>query len=287
MPELPEVETIRRSLEQHILDKKIVDLTLGKTKVIRAKEDVVKALLIGRSISSIDRVGKLLIFSLTTSDEYLLVHLKMTGQLIYIRKKFIVAGGHSQTKEILSELPNKYTHLTITFSDKSQLFFNDMRLFGYLDIVDKETRDAVVSKFGPEPLAKNFTLPDFIARIKPRQTTIKAVLLNQSIIAGIGNIYADEICFASGIRPSRRASSLTDDDLKKLFEAARAILALAIRERGTTFNSYVDGAGKKGNFVRFLKVYGRGGKPCLTCQTPLRKAKVAGRGTVFCPQCQK
>ncbi len=287
MPELPEVETIRRSLEAVILNKKIIDVSTRKSKVVRATDAVLRALVIGRAFRDIGRVGKLLIFSLSRSDDYVLVHLKMTGQLIYTRKKLVVAGGHSQTKEAIRELPNKYTHLTVTFSDESRLFLNDMRLFAYLDIVDEKTKEAIVARFGPEPIAEHFAFAEFVRRIKPRRTSIKAVILNQSIVAGIGNIYADEICFAAGVRPGRRASSLTVKEMKKLFLASRAILQHAIKERGTTFNTFIDGAGKKGNFVKFLKVYGRGGEPCVKCRTLLEKIKVAGRGTVFCQTCQR
>ena len=284
MPELPEVETIRRSLEAVILNKKIIDVSTRKSKVVRATDAVLRALVIGRAFRDIGRVGKLLIFSLSRSDDYVLVHLKMTGQLIYTRKKLVVAGGHSQTKEAIRELPNKYTHLTVTFSDESRLFLNDMRLFAYLDIVDEKTKEAIVARFGPDDM-EHFAFAESSGG-SPRRTSIN-VILNQSIVAGIGNIYADEICFAAGVRPGRRASSLTVKEMKKLFLASRAILQHAIKERGTTFNTFIDGAGKKGNFVKFLKVYGRGGEPCVKCRTLLEKIKVAGRGTVFCQTCQR
>ena len=175
----------------------------------------------------------------------------------------------------------------IAFADGARLHFNDLRAFGYMKIVQKEEMERVKERFGIEPLTTSFTLAEFTNRLKERKTSIKAALMNQALFAGLGNIYADESCFAAGIRPARRAVALTRQEIKRLYEAIQRVLKRAIKERGTTFNNYLDPYGRKGNFIKQLKVYGRGGEACKRCQTTLKKIKVAGRGTVFCPRCQR
>jgi formamidopyrimidine-DNA glycosylase len=287
MPELPEVETIRRDLCKMIVDKKITGVKLSKTKVVRGNASQIKKLLVGNHFVQIERVGKLLMF-LLHSGEYLFVHLKMTGQLFYVREKVVAArGGHSLSKEIDNTLPNKHTHLVLDFSGGGRMFFNDMRRFAYLQVVNQKQKQIIVETYGIEPLTKNFTFDKFVKVFKNRKTNLKAVLLNQKLIAGIGNIYADEICFAAGVRPSRSVAKLTKEELNKLFLASEEIIGRAVKARGTTFNSYVDGSGKKGSFLRQLQVYSRGKMPCLVCGTKLTKIRLAGRGTVFCEKCQK
>ncbi len=286
MPELPEVETIRRDLEQYILNLRIKKVTAISSKVLRTSLKNLQKKLLNTHITAITRRGKLLIFSLHDEKHHLLIHLKMTGQLIYRTKKFLIAGGHSLGQRI-GGLPDAYTRLILTFQNGAELFLNDMRLFAYAHIVDHPTLEKTLSAFGPEPLSSDFTKNYLEIILKKRQTSIKAILLNQTLIAGIGNIYADEVCFAAGIRPDRKASTIKKDGVARLHEAIITILPLAITKRGTTFNSYVDGTGKKGNFVSHLQVYCHGGKPCPRCGTTLQKKKVAGRGTVICPQCQK
>ena len=285
MPELPEVETIRRDLEKKIINQKIVDVFVSsKAKVFPIKNIFIKKLK-NNQIKRIDRIGKLLILVLE-KDEYLLIHLKMTGQLIYQCGEKIIGGGHSE-KEIPQTLPDKSTRIFLDFLGGGRLYFNDQRRFGYMKIVDKNILEKEKNKYGIEPLQNNFTLVNFQKALQNRKTSIKAVLLNQKIIAGVGNIYADESCFAAGIKPSRKANTLSSFEIKKLYQALEKVIAKSIQERGTTFNHYRDSEGKKGNFVSFLKVYGRGGQECKKCHKKLKKAKVVGRGTVFCENCQK
>lgn len=286
MPELPEVETIRRDLSEVILKKKITAVSTTGTKVMRSAPRVFSRALVGKQFTSIDRIGKLLIFTIGEKEQYLLVHLKMTGQLFYQHAKGLVAGGHSDSPQI-GTLPNAHTRVIISFQDKSKLFFNDMRLFGYMELADEKRLIRIKERFGIEPLTKEFSLENFVAALGKRTTSIKAVLLNQTLIAGIGNIYADEACFAARIRPGRRARTLTLLEKKKLFIEIDRVLTLAIKERGTTFNTYIDGIGRTRNFLSFLQVYGRGKNPCLVCGAVLEKKKVAGRGTVYCLVCQK
>ena len=286
MPELPEVETIRRDLQRKIVGKKIVQIKVRKPKIIKGSKPAFIKSLTGNSFAKIKRRGKLLIFKLKKGDRYLLIHLKMTGQLIYQACGKVTAGGHGWPK--VDELPNKYSHIIFTFADKSQLFFNDLRQFGYMRLVDEGELQEVRQQFGIEPLTKGFTWTNFRQAVTGKKTNIKAVLLNQGVIAGIGNIYADEICWRAGVQPSRAVGGLSQAELRKIFNSCNVILKQAIKYRGTTFNDYVDADGKKGNFVSRLKVYQRAGEKCQRCQqAEIKKIKIAGRGTHYCPRCQK
>jgi len=279
MPELPEVETIRRDLVRKIIGKKIILVETNKTKVVKNNLAKFKKALKNVSFGNIFRVGKLLIFTLSNHSSFLLIHLKMTGQLIYLNKSKITAGGHSW-KNMSLKPPDKYTHVIIEFEDKSKLFFNDMRQLGYLQIVNKKQKNKIVEDYGIEPLKKNFTLTRFKQIMQKRRTTIKAILTNQKLIAGIGNIYADEICFFAKIRPFRPVNELTNQEIKKLYQACNSVIKKAINKRGTTFN--------KGNYSKYLKVYKRENNKCLRCKNSIiKKIKLNGRETRYCPTCQK
>ncbi|MCK5211764.1 formamidopyrimidine-DNA glycosylase, partial [Candidatus Parcubacteria bacterium] len=180
-----------------------------------------------------------------------------------------------------------WTRVIFTFQDKSKLYFNDLRTFGYLRVVSSKELEEVKSKFGIEPLGIELTLNLLKEKIKPRRTSIKALLLNQQVIAGLGNIYVDEILFRAKVRPTRIASSLKPKEIENIYKAIKPILKQAIKARGTTFNNFVDANGKTGNFVSKLKVYGRAEKKCKKCGSKIKKIKVAGRGTHFCAVCQK
>jgi len=288
MPELPEVETIRRDLVGSALRKKIKEVKILSAKTVSPSPKQFLSRLTGQSFVDIDRLGKLLIFSLSDQKHFLLIHLKMTGQLIYSGHNKLIAGGHSlKAGNIEGKFPNKSTRAYFIFSDQSQLFFNDQRRFGYLKIVDANELDRIRQKYGIEPLTVNFTLKNFLEVIKGRTKNIKALLLDQSLVSGLGNIYVDESLFASGIRPSRRASSLTRSEIERLYSVIERLIKQAIKHRGTTFNNYRDAQGKKGNFVSKLQVYGRGKEKCLKCGGIIKKVKIAGRGTHYCPHCQK
>jgi formamidopyrimidine-DNA glycosylase len=287
MPELPEVETIRLGLLKRIAGVKVKAVEVRKAKIIRGNAKQFTRALKGQSFSTITRRGKLLIFHVATSQHYLLVHLKMTGQLIYEQGKTVIAGGHSWPS-LQDPLPNKYTHVIISFSNGGTLFFNDMRQFGYMEVADDRRLQQVLDVFGPEPLEKDFTFEVFENMLGKRTISIKAALLNQTVLAGVGNIYADESLFAARIKPTRRVNTLTISEKKALFKAIPVILRRAIECGGTTFSNYRDVEGGKGNFTRLLKVYGRGGERCGRCKkATLKKETVAGRGTVWCPNCQR
>ncbi len=287
MPELPEVETIRRDLARHIIGKTITGLVLSQTKVVRGDRELFKKTLMSHHVTAADRIGKLLIFSIDGTDQKLLAHLKMTGQFIYRAKDLLIAGGHSLTKQSFINLPNKHTRAEFHFVDGGRLFFNDMRLFAYIELVSPERMEKIYAGYGIEPGTKGFTKDAFVSVFQKRTTSVKAVLLNQSLIAGVGNIYADEACWRAGIRPSRRVNQLTGKEIGLLYRAVDDVIKLGIEKRGTTFNHFVDGDGNSGGFLPFLKVYGRTGKPCKRCHTPIKKTVCAGRGTHYCPKCQK
>ncbi len=296
MPELPEVETIRRDLENVLIRRKItsLDLRLGKHNL---KElSFLHEKILGQKFLEISRRGKLLIFHLLNGD-FLLIHLKMTGQLIYQDKKNKLAGGHSlgKKKEIPSfekavggELPNSHTRAIFSFQGAGKLFFNDMRRFGYLRVVKSDDLKIILEKnYGPEPLSQNFNFTYFSEILKKSNLKIKAFLLDQKRLAGLGNIYVDESLFASGILPQRTAKSLKKEEIRNLLKEIKRIIEKALKYRGTTFSDFRDLDGKKGNFSNFLQVYGRPGQKCFKCGKAILKTKLAGRGTHYCANCQK
>ncbi|MAF24003.1 DNA-formamidopyrimidine glycosylase, partial [bacterium] len=224
MPELPEVETIRRDLAKKLVGKKVSKVKVAKkSKPAQPSPAVFIKNLSGKKITGINRRGKLLIFELS-NNEFLLGHLKMTGQLIYKEPQGkIIGGGHPYPKPDVGA-PNIYTRITINFHDGSNLFFNDQRLFGYMRVVDEAEKEKVLSRFGIEPLTKNFKLEDFHKIFKNRKVAVKAVLLDQPKIAGLGNIYVDEACFLAQIKPNKPANKLTKAQREKLFKAINKII---------------------------------------------------------------
>ena len=285
MPELPEVETIRRDLQRVLRGKKIARVQLRKKKLVRGGARAFERRLAGQSIEAVKRRGKLLIFSLGDKKQYLLMHLKMTGQLIYAGGQETVAGGHGYPS--VDKLPNKYSHVIFHFSDGSALYFNDMRQFGYATVVDEEEKKRIVSGYGVEPLSRLFTPARLGEILRGRQATLKSVLLDQSKIAGLGSIYVDEASWLTGLRPTRRADRLNKGEIIRLHSSIKRVLRRAIKHRGTTVNDYVDARGRRGDFARLLKVYGRGGQRCLRCKKGIiERVKAGGRSASFCPNCQ-
>jgi formamidopyrimidine-DNA glycosylase len=264
MPELPEVETVRRFLE-HFKGKIIKDVIINYPKMIE-NVDVFKKSLIDKEIVDIKREGKWLIF--VFNDFYLLSHLRMEGK--YISKD-------------IAEPFTKHEHVIFNFDEES-LRYNDTRKFGRMYLV-KELKDTkTLMELGLEPLNKDFNLAYLKEKFKKIKKPIKEVLLDQRIISGIGNIYADEILFASKINPLKKAFALSDKEILSIIKNAKEILEKAINEGGTTIKSYASN-GHIGNFQNHLKVHTK--KECLTCKSPILKIKVGGRGTYYCPICQK
>ena len=281
MPELPEVQTIISDLVKKILHKKIIKVEVRLKKITKNNIKV----LVGKSFVDILRRGKY-IFIKINNGKYLAIHLRMTGQLIYQKNKEIVAGGHSEQKNDF-DLPAKHTHVSISFSDKSKLYYNDQRQFGYLEIIDQKKFDEYSERIGIEPLSKEFNLEYLKEILKNKKRNVKAFLLDQKYIAGIGNIYADEVLFSAGVRPDRNTSTLKKREIEKILSAIKIILKKAIDNRGTTFNNYVDADGNKGKFIKLLKVYNREGQQCVKCKNIIIKTKIASRGTRYCNKCQK
>lgn len=299
MPELPEVETIKRDLKKALVGpasakatarhgKKIISASILWAKtVLPLSPAVFKKKITGQEIEDVSRRAKMIRIKLTGPLD-LLIHLKMTGQLIFQPKTGgIVSGGHPQPGG-LNNLPNQFTRLVFDLSDGSKLFFNDMRKFGWVKLLDDATIAQLFTNHGPEPLSKDFTIIYFqslLSRYPNRP--IKQILLDQTLIAGIGNIYADESCFMAGILPTRLASKISQTEIKKLHQAIIAVLKHSISKNGTSSRNYVRSDGSQGGFVPHLKVYGRADEPCKVCGRPIKKIKLVGRGTHYCPSCQK
>lgn len=266
MPELPEVETIKRELEKTILGKKIVEVRIYNPAVIRQPSPAqFKKELTGLSFKSILRKGKLLILELSDS-RFLTIHLKMTGQLVY-------PGDPVKSR------------VSFFFSDGNILAFNDQRLFAELKIVDDWKELKFIQELGPEPF--EISAEKFKSLLAAKKTKIKPLLLDQTFLSGIGNLYAAESLFRAGVHPARPAQSLTEKEKELLFKEIKAVLTEAIRYGGSSVDNYVRVTGKPGGYVPYLKVYDREGKPCLKCKTPVKRISLGGRGTYFCARCQK
>ncbi len=287
MPELPEVETVRVQLWQRLKGKTIEDVQILRSKSVRDDGLFAKKVK-GLTLKDIDRVGKLLIFSFKEKpDVFLLAHLRMTGQLFVtdVDGEVKVQGGHETPLDHM--MPNSHTRVIIKFNKGTTLYFNDQRVFGYLQVTDKEGTIAARARFGPEPHADGFDLDYFWQGLQRSQQNIKARLLDQTFVAGLGNIYVDESLFRAGISPKRPANSLTITEARKLARIAGKVLKEAILSGGTTFQSFKDSTGQKGNYTNKLKVFARHGQPCPKCGSIIIKTRVAGRGTHYCSKCQK
>ncbi len=286
MPELPEVETIRRDLVSRIVNKKIASVEVKKPKLVKNKlKDFINALK-GNKIRDIKRRAKLLVFVLS-DNKYLLIHLKMTGQLIFCQGKAITGGGHPFAVSKDWQLPNKYSHVIFTFSNNSQLFFNDLRQFGYLKIVEEKELLKILNDYGIEPLTADFTLKNFKNILSKSRTAIKTLLMDQKQIAGLGNIYASEVCFSAKVKPDRPANTLKEKEIKDLYRACNLILKKAIAKRGTTVNNYVDASNRQGSFAKLLQVYGRAGRKCRRCKKgTIVKTRINNRSAYYCNYCQ-
>lgn len=287
MPELPEVETVRRGLSRLIVGKRISGVTHDTPKSFPNAPAEVESFLIGATITDVRRRAKVLLIDLDT-EHTLVIHLKMTGQLVY-RGEHIFGAGHP-SDSLIGELPDRSTRVVFAFHDQGHLYFNDQRKFGWVKLyptIEVPNID-FMKRVGPEPLEDGLTDDDFVTRIRRRNgTTIKAALLDQSVIAGIGNIYADEALWGARVHPARRVRDVSDDELALILSEARAVMSLSIEKGGSTDKNYVDAEGKRGSYIDFARVFRREGQPCLRHPDVLiEKTRVAGRGTHTCPVCQ-
>lgn len=307
MPELPEVETIKLGLSQFLPDKQIKAVKHDWPKGFPNAINDVQQFLIGARITSVKRRAKVLLIELD-SKYSLVIHMKMTGQLVFVQRatpqnvksktqngKSLAAyevrfGAGHPSDSLVGKLPDRSTRVTFEFTDGSKLFFNDQRKFGWVRLIPTPEVPNIdfMKTVGPEPLESSFKARDFIKRIQRRpRSNIKAVLLDQKIIAGVGNIYADESLWGAKIHPVITVSDITDVQLKKLYSELTAVLRLSIKKGGSTDRNYVNAEGKKGSYLTFANVFRREGQPCNRCAATIIKTRVAGRGTHLCPNCQK
>ncbi|HET8690134.1 MAG TPA: bifunctional DNA-formamidopyrimidine glycosylase/DNA-(apurinic or apyrimidinic site) lyase [Candidatus Saccharimonadales bacterium] len=304
MPELPEVETVRRGLERLVIGLKIIQVDFDWPKGFQAAPNDIEQFLIGSRIKAVSRRAKVLMIDLD-SDYSLVIHLKMTGQLVFVGaahsrtlssgasvdtgppERF--AGGHPNDS-LTGQLPDKSTRAVFEFEDGSHLFFNDQRKFGWIKLLPTTEVMNIdfMKKVGPEPLGADFTAERFVERFTGRaNATIKAALLDQSVIAGVGNIYADEALWGALIHPATRVKDVPKSKLKTLYDELRYVLNLSIDKGGSTDRNYVDAEGKKGSYLEFARVFRREGQDCPRCGAIIEKIRVAGRGTHLCPEEQK
>jgi formamidopyrimidine-DNA glycosylase len=263
MPELPEVETVARSIAP-LVGRRIVSAEFRSLRVLRGGDpDRMAAVLAGRRIAGVKRYGKFLVLTLEGGG-YLLIHLGMTGRLLL--------GGPI----------GKHTHVVVTL-DKGVLLFDDSRQFGSFQVT--EDFPARVARLGPEPL--EISLADFVAALKKHKTRVKALLLNQRFLRGVGNIYADEALFRAGIHPQAIAGRLRSDRARNLYDALQAVLREAIEAGGSSISDYVDAEGRRGFFQLSHRVYQRTGEPCVNCGTKIRRLLITQRSSHFCPRCQR
>ena len=272
MPEIAEVETVRNTLKRMILGKKIVNVKVYYEKMIDNDIDYFCDNLKGEHINDILRRGKWLIFEL--DNFYLLSHLRMEGKY-FVKDK--------------DEIKDKHEHVIFTFSDNVTLRYHDTRKFGRMKLVskDKITEVEELNKQGIEPLDKKLNKEYVYDKIHAKNIAIKTVLLDQTIISGLGNIYADEVLFAAGINPLRKASSISKKEVDKIVVACNKIIMEAIKCGGTTIRSYTSSLGVTGRFQQYLMVHKRENEKCYKCGSIIKKVKVNGRSTYFCPKCQK
>lgn len=286
MPELPEVETVRRGLFELIRGLTIKRVRHDTPKSFPNADQDVEQFFIGADVTDVRRRAKVLLIDLST-DYTIVIHLKMTGQMVY-RGTAVFGAGHPNDS-LIGQLPDRSTRVDIEFTDASHLFFNDQRKFGWMRLMPTVEVPNIdfMKKVGPEPLEADFTPAQFAERFKRRaKTSIKAALLDQTVVAGVGNIYADESLWGAKIHPRRLVQTITAQEFEALYHELRDVMGLAIEKGGSTDKNYVNAEGKRGSYMDFARVFRREGKSCSRCGTEIVKFKTAGRGTHICPHCQ-
>ncbi|MBI5555612.1 MAG: DNA-formamidopyrimidine glycosylase [Elusimicrobia bacterium] len=273
MPELPEVETVKRALSKTILGQKILNVKSNFEKIVASPDfKTFQKNINGKKIESLSRRGKFLLFHLS-GGRTMISHLRMTGHwLIYPRLK-----------------EDKFMHLIFPLSGGQTMVYADIRKFGRVWLIDSKDigRFESVLKLGPEPLGDDFVFAEFNRKLAKNKSKIKVILLSQRLVAGLGNIYVDEVLHAARVRPQRSAHRLKTAEKKRIFEAIRRIIAKAIKFRGTTVVNFTTPEGKGGDFQKQLKVYGKKGNKCPRCKGEIKRIVLGGRGTHYCPKCQR
>lgn len=272
MPELPEVETVRRGLEHLIVGKKIVSVEVCVPKMVKTGVEDFQLNILGQTFESIGRRGKYLLLNL--NRQTIISHLRMEGKYLLFE----------------DEVPdNKHFHLFFGLNGGSILVYQDVRKFGTFELLPKSQVEAyfVQKKIGPEPNAKDFKLKPFEEGLTKSHKAIKTLLLDQNLVAGLGNIYVDEVLWAAKVDPEQLASRLKKSEIKRIHDETIRILQLAIEKGGSTIRTYRNALGEDGTMQDFLQVYGKAGQPCTRCGHEIEKIKLAGRGTHLCPHCQR
>jgi len=303
MPELPEVETIRRQLSEVLLGKVIKNVIVLRDKSFGGDPNS----LTGRKIKEVSRKSKVLEIFFHEEKEMVIVHLKMTGQLIFVKNdertqklknsktqderidlEIRIVGGHP-TADWVSELPSKHTRVVWNFTDGSRLYFNDMRVFGWMRVVDRIKYEKEIRKTAPDVTDKDFTADFLFNLLKRSKKAVKLVLLDQDKVGGLGNIYVNDALYLAGINPLRSADSLSDNEVKQLHSAAIKVINLGIRYGGASAadEKFVNISGLGGKYQDHFLVYQRAGQKCNKCGSLIEKVRVGGRSTFYCPKCQK
>lgn len=288
MPELPEVETIRIGLAKLVPGLVFARVDFDWPKGFPNLARDVSKHLIGARVLSVKRRGKALVLELS-SGYSLVIHLKMTGQLVFNGGGERFGGGHPNDS-LIGDLPDKSTRVIFSFKNGAKLFFNDQRKFGWVRLMPSREVSNLefIKKLGPEPLASGLTAREFTERFHRRpNTSIKAALLDQTVIAGVGNIYADESLWGARLHPAVLVKNVSIYKFEALFRELKYVLKLSIEKGGSSDRNYVDAEGKKGSYLSFARVFRREGQPCPRCGTKIIKIRVAGRGTHICPHCQR
>ncbi len=299
MPELPEVQTIVNDLNKKIVGCRIVGAWFDTPKIIKKlKPEEFKKHIKGLEVSGVKRRGKNVLIYLSNVSriksnksriKILLVHQKMTGHLLVGKWNARKRQVKSLIKGPLNEKVNNYIHLILYLDDGRQVALSDLRKFAKVMLGTKEEIEASpdLTRIGPEPLDRKFSFNDFAGLMSSQKRKIKQVLMDQKVIAGIGNIYSDEILWQAKVHPFKPANKLSDRELKEVFLAMKNVLGKALRMRGTSTSDFRDTEGKPGNYTRVRLAYQREGEPCGRCQTPIKRVKIGGRSAHYCPKCQK
>ncbi len=288
MPELPEVETIRRGLAGELTGSIFSGVEIINESSMPESSSLGTELLLDQEIVGLRRRGKVLIIDVGKNYS-LLIHLKMTGQLILERPDGGREGGGHPTKAMVSALPDKSTRVVFDFSDGKRLFFNDQRKFGWIKLKDRGEveQDSLLMRMGEEPLEAGFIEEVLRKKLRGRKAPIKALLLDQTTVAGLGNIYVDESLHLAKIHPETKAIDLNDEQIAKLHSSIVNIIRTAVRLEGTTLRNYLNHRGEKGGYFEHARVFDRTGLPCPECGEEIEKIRVAGRGTHICVNCQR
>ena len=282
MPELPEVETISKQLDGVLSGRKITKVEVLRSKSFSGNSSD----LVGKTIGGVTRRSKMLAVTFRNWDRLLVVHLKMTGQLIYLSGSHRVVGGHP-TPDWVNELPSKHTRVIVDLDNGAKLFFNDLRVFGWVRVFSKEAWAKLTGRLPPDVTSREFTLDYFAKVLGKSGRAVKLVLMDQDKFGGVGNIYANDALYLAKLDPRRKAKELSGKETKELFQAVKDVIGLGIKCGGASVHKYGDAGGVGGKYQEHFLVYGRAGAKCKRDGETIKKIKIGARGTYYCPGCQK